>query len=215
MDKIKGAIFDLDGTLLNSLWVWEEIDARFLGARGFDVPPDYSQAIAVMNSRQAAEYTVKRFNLNESPDELMAEWREMSREIYASEIKLKPLATEFLLALKERGIKLGVATSSEKELYMPALMANGVEKLFDVIMDTSTTEDKSSPDIYIKVAKNMGLTPNECVVFEDIPAALISAKSGGFKTVALYDKHSEHATDILKSTADYYAIGYKELMELL
>ncbi|MCH5164035.1 MAG: HAD family phosphatase [Clostridiales bacterium] len=209
MDKIKGAIFDLDGTLFDSLWVWAEIDKRFLGKRGFDVPPDYQQAIAAMGFRLTAEYTIKRFGLDETPEDLMNEWMEMSRDIYAHEIKLKSKAKEFLIELHSKGIKLGVATSSSPDLYIPALKNNGVYELFSVLMDTSETRGKDYPDVYLASAERLSLSPSECVVFEDLPIALKSAKSGGFKTVAIFERDEE------SEFADYVAKGYDELLKLI
>lgn len=208
MEKIKGAIFDLDGTLLDSLWVWKEIDKRFLSKRGIDVPPWYAEAISAMNFRESAIYTVKTFGLDESPEELMREWMDMSHSIYANEIRLKPYAKEFLLMLKDRGVKLGVATSSTEDLYMPTLINNGVSELFSVIADTSTTRSKAFPDVYLSVAERLGVDPKECAVFEDLPVALRSAKSGGFITVAVYDRHTEGAE------ADYNVKGFDELITL-
>ena len=73
--KIKGAIFDLDGTLLDSMWVWNQVDIDFLGKRGFDVPPDYPKAIAAMSFHETAEYTIKRFDLKEKVKDVIAEER--------------------------------------------------------------------------------------------------------------------------------------------
>ena len=73
--EIKGAIFDLDGTLLDSMWVWNQVDIDFLGKRGFDVPPDYPKAIAAMGFHETAEYTIKRFDLKEKVKDVIAEWQ--------------------------------------------------------------------------------------------------------------------------------------------
>lgn len=210
MDKIKGAIFDLDGTLFDSLWVWDEIDKRFLGKRGIEVPPDYSQAISAMGFKMSAEYTVKRFGLDEKPENLMTEWMDMSRDIYANEIKLKHRAKEFLLKLHSKGIKLGIATSSTSDLYMGALKNNGVDGLFSVIQDTTNIRGKDFPDVYLAVARKFNLAPNECVVFEDLPVAIKSAKSGGFKTVAICDKHYDNE---LESIADCCVSGFDEMID--
>lgn len=215
MERIKGAIFDLDGTLFDSLWVWEEIDKRFLSVRGLEVPPDYSKAIGAMGFKETAEYTIRRFGLNETPDRLMNEWMDMARDIYAEEIKLKPQAEEFLLALKNRGIKLAIATSSSADLYVPALKNNGIYDLFSAITDTSETRGKDHPDIYFAAAKKMGLKANECVVFEDLPVALKSAHGGGFTTVAISDKHNISEVEEIKKFAAYYAQGFSDLIGLL
>lgn len=211
MEAIKGAIFDLDGTLFDSLWVWEEIDKRFLHKRGLEVPLGYAEAIGAMNFRLSAEYTIRLFGLDETPEALMKEWMEMAHSIYANEIKLKPLAKEFLLELYRRGVKLGIATSSTQDLYMPALENNEITDLFSVIMDTTETRGKDFPDIYLAVAEKLKLAPSECVVFEDLPLAIKSAKSGGFKTVAVLDKHS----DSIGAHADYRAKGFDELLAMV
>ncbi len=206
MDGIKGAIFDLDGTLFDSLWVWEEIDKRFLSKRGFEVPPDYSETISAMGFRRTAEYTIERFGLSETPDFLMDEWMDMSRDIYAHEVRLKPFAKDYLYKLHSKGVKLGIATSSTADLYMPALKNNGIDKLFSIIMDTSECRSKDFPDIYLAVAEKMRLSPSECVVFEDLPVALKSAAKEGFKTVAVMDKH------YVSSAGDKCIKGFDELL---
>lgn len=212
MNNIKGAIFDLDGTLFDSLWAWEEIDKRFLSKRGHDVPPDYSKAISALSYRDSAVYTIKRFNLSDTPDALMKEWMDMSREMYAIEIKLKKDAKQFLLALKSKGIRLAVATSSTRELYEPALKNNGIYELFDVVVDTTGIRGKDFPDVYLAAAIKMGLGPGESVVFEDLPVAISIAKSAGFRTVGIVDKHFSPA---MKESADFIAKDYSELIKLM
>lgn len=207
--EIDGAIFDIDGTLCDSLWVWKEIDKRFLNRRGFEVPPDYSKAIDAMNFRLTAEYTIERFKLDETPEALMNEWLDMARDIYAHEIGLKTGAKELLLSLKERGVKLGIATSSYEELYIPLLKNNGVFELFSAVMDTTMTRGKAFPDIYLAVADKMGVEPSRCVVFEDIPLGLKSAKEGGFKTVAVYDRFGDYPE--IHSLADKFIMSFDEL----
>lgn len=209
MNNIKGAIFDLDGTLFDSLWVWEEVDRRFLGKRGFEVPPDYSLAISAMSYRETAEYTVKRFGLNEQPEQLMREWLDLAREMYASEVRFKDGAIEFLHALKDRGYKLGIATSSTADLYMPLLKNTGTYPLFCTIMDTSGMRGKEYPDVYLAAAKAMELSPSECAVFEDVETGLKSAKQEGFFAVAIVDKHYSPR---MKEIADFTAASYAQLL---
>ncbi len=206
-DGIKGVIFDLDGTLFDSLWVWEEIDRRFLNKRGYEVPPDYSRAIAAMGFRKTAEYTIERFHLDETPEILMDEWMDMARAVYENEIALKPFAKELLLRLKAEGKKLGIATSSHSDLYMPALKSNGIADCFDVIADTAGYRGKDFPDIYLAVANKMGFSPSECLVFEDLPVALKIASEAGFKTVAVCDRHFTP-----QSRYDYALENFGELL---
>ena len=99
----KGAIFDLDGTLLDSMGVWDQVDVDFLAKRGFEVPDDYMQKVAAMQFRQIAEYTIARFNLSDTPEALMEEWDHMARVMYSTVVEAKPHAREYLAMLKARG----------------------------------------------------------------------------------------------------------------
>ena len=124
--EIKGAIFDLDGTLLDSMWVWNQVDIDFLGKRGFDVPPDYPKAIAAMGFHETAEYTIKRFDLKEKVKDVIAEWDRMAAQMYHERVQIKPYVREVLEWMKQQGIHLGVATASYRTLFEPCLRRNGV-----------------------------------------------------------------------------------------
>jgi len=111
---LKGAIFDLDGTLLDSMWVWAAVDRTFLGARGFAVPEDYVEAISHLGLTAAAEYTIARFGLRETVADISAEWNDLARTAYEEQVALKPHAKEYLLRLKARGMRLAAATAIER-----------------------------------------------------------------------------------------------------
>ena len=115
MIKKKGAIFDMDGTLLDSMWVWRQIDVDFLGRRGFEVPPDYLEMITPMGYCRAAEYTIERFGLNEKPEDLIQEWYGMAAEAYAKKVELKSHAKEYLLELKKAGAEKIYAYATHTE----------------------------------------------------------------------------------------------------
>ena len=118
MKQYKGAIFDLDGTLLDSMRVWDDIDVAFLKKRGLEVPPDYQEAITPLGFLEAARYTIRRFGFPETPEELIQEWHQMAVDAYTYEVELKDGAAEYLRYLKEKGIRMAVATSSSPELYL-------------------------------------------------------------------------------------------------
>lgn len=202
----RGGIFDLDGTLLDSLWIWSDIDRRFLAKRGItDVPHDYMDAVGTLEFRQAAEYTIKRFGFDENPDDIMAEWREMSVGAYTNELDIKVGVRELLHELKSRGAKLAVATSATPDMCLPALKRNGIAELFEGVVTTyEIGKGKSSPDVYLAAARLLGLEPCDCAVYEDNMSALLTAKNAGFYTVGVYDKYTENNIDELMKHADAY-----------
>ena len=134
--KIEGVIFDLDGTLLDSTWVWSQIDTDFLKKRGFEVPKDYSTAIMAMGFEEVAKYTIKRFLLQETKEDVMAEWDAMARDAYAHDVKLKKGVKELLLWLKKQDIKMAVATSNSASLFEPCLKNLGIYDWFHSFTET-------------------------------------------------------------------------------
>lgn len=208
-----GCIFDLDGTLLDSLWVWDEVDTVFLTRRGLPVTPDYGQAIAHLGFADAARYTIDRFGLDETPEQLMQEWYDLARAAYRDRVPLKPHAEEFLRKLCAQGVHISAATSSEPELVLPCLDRLGITGLFDNITTIHEVNgDKSSPDIYLLAAERMQVAPNQCAVFEDILRGIQSAKSAGFYTVAVQEAASALDQDAIRQTADRYILSFSELL---
>lgn len=132
MLNAKGSIFDLDGTILDSMGMWMDIDIRFLREHGIRATEDYSQAVKTMGYRGAAEYTVARYGLSLSPEEVIARWSEMADAAYASEIRLKSGAIDYLRCLREAGQKLAVATALGFSSVESALSNNRILDLFDV-----------------------------------------------------------------------------------
>lgn len=210
--KIKGAIFDLDGTLLDSMWVWERIDEEFLGARGFAVPPDYQRVIAGLGFRETAEYTIERFHLDERPDDIIHEWNRMAEKMYHEAVGIKSDVRETLEYLKQQGIRLGVATASYGSLFKECLKRNKVYDFFEAFTETKEVErGKGFPDVYIKAAEKIGCRPEECIVFEDVHKAILAAQAGGFYTIGVYDKKSEDSWEEITRDSDLAIKGFKEL----
>jgi len=199
-----GAIFDLDGTLLDSMGVWADIDKEFLGRRGFSVPPDYMEAITPLGFRGTALYTIDRFGLSDTPEGLMEEWSTMAKEKYAHEVMLKPGARELLQALYDAGVFLAVVTASSRELFLPCLERNGIAGYFSLILTTDGTGlGKNAPEIWNLAAEKMGLPPEKVIVFDDAAASILGAKEAGLQTVGVYDPLSR-GQDVLKKEADLY-----------
>ena len=215
LKNIEGAVFDLDGTLLDSSWVWEKVDEKFLGDRGFQVPDDYVDEISPLGAERAAVYTIERFGLNEDKDDIVREWIEMAKKEYATEVVCKPYAKEFLEELHKLNIKMAVATSSDRELFMKTLEREGILKYFQKIVTVDEVErGKGYPDIYEEAARRIKVNPHKCLVFEDILAGVTGASLGEFNVVAVFDEKSKHNWEKIKSISKYSINDYKELITL-
>lgn len=211
----QGAVFDLDGTLLDSMYVWPEVDQRFFAKRGLEVPEGYVKEISPMGFDKAADYTISRFHLKEAPEAVKREWMDMVREAYHNSVQLKPCVKEYLRWLYEQGIRIAAATSSHLELMAPCLERNGVYSLFSNITVTDEVpRGKGFPDVYQKAAKKLGLNACECVVYEDLLAGIQGAKAGGFITVGVYDESAASDAVAIRNEADYYIRHFGELLSL-
>ena len=189
----KAAIFDLDGTLLDSMGVWDQVDIDFLAKRGIEVPADYMGKVAAMQFRQIAEYTIARFGLPDTPEALMQEWDDMVRVAYSTVVEAKPHAVEYLSYLKRSGAKLAVATSLPPALREPAMKHVGIFDYFDQIVsvDDANNVGKDRPDVFLLAAGRLGVVPEQCTVFEDLLVAMRSAKSVGMRVWAIHDDSSD------------------------
>ena len=207
--KFKGAIFDLDGTILDSSNIWKMVDSKFFGMHEMSVPSDYLENISAMNIFDIARYTIKRFNFNYEVNELVDLWNSMAKKEYEENVLVKPYVKEYLLKLKSEGVKLGIATALDSFLYEPCLKRNGIFDIFDDHRSLSTMKNgKDSPDIYLDVASKLGVKPEECMVFEDIYKACRSAKSANFYVVGVNDSNNEN----IKKYTDKYIYSFKELL---
>lgn len=211
--QLKGAIFDLDGTLLDSMHVWSDIDIEFLHKRGFSVPEGYSEALAPLSFRQTAEYTIQYFQLDETPEAIMHEWNQMAIDAYSHQVQMKPHAKEYLQYLKEKGVRLGVCTALSKKLYVPALQNHGIFDWFDAIVSTDdVNKGKSYPEPYLLTATRLGLNPQDCMVFEDIPAGVNGALLAHMQVCGVYDEASKNSVEQMKTLAHHFIYDFGELL---
>ena len=211
MAVIKGAIFDLDGVLLDSMGIWDDVDRAFFHAHGMEMPQDYVEKLNSMSFSEGAEYTRRLMGGLLTVDEITAEWQDLSVKLYAEDVHLKPGAAKFLESLSLSGIAISAATDLGEELAIPALKNNGIDHFFSFISTTKAAgKDKKSPDVYLKAAMAMSLRPSECIVFEDILRGIRTASSAGFMTAAIYDGSSDKDWPSLKKEADAAAESFMD-----
>ncbi len=214
LNNIKGVIFDLDGTLVDSMGVWAKIDVDYLNNLGYDVPPNLKEEITHLSFNEVAKYFRNRFNIEDSEEKIMETWHNMAYKEYEKNIKLKPGAKEFLKSLKDSKIKIGLATSNSYPLLEVSLKSNDIFDLFDSITITNeVSRGKNFPDVYLLAAERLGLEPSECAVFEDILPAIKGALSAGMKVFAVEDYTvSTEEREEIKKYAHEYIENYNQLL---
>jgi len=210
---IKAVIFDVDGTLIDSMWIWKQVDIEFLGKRGIPLPERLQMEIEGMSYSETAVYFKERFNLPESLEEIKEEWRLMAEDYYKWHIQLKSGAKDFLKLLYDKGLTLGIATSNSRELVDCMLANHGIRKYFSNIRTSCEVEKgKPYPDVYLKVAEDMGIDPCRCLVFEDTLSGVMAAKSAGMRVFAMADEISLESKDKLIELAEGYIHSFNEVM---
>lgn len=198
------AIFDLDGTLLDSMYVWHHIDDVYFARRGMKTPPDYGRALAGLSYRESAEYTKARFGFPEPWEEIVQEWTNLAREEYAERVPLKKGAREYLTFLKAAGVKLAVATALPEYLYRPCLEHLGVLDMFEALCSTDETggRGKKNGEVFLLAASRLGMEPERCAVFEDTLEGLRGAKKAGMLAYCSKDASNSHAHPEIEAFAD-------------
>lgn len=213
-ENIKYAVFDLDGTLFDSMWLWKKIDYDYLSKRGIQVPNDYMKSINHMSIMDTALYSIARFGLKDSPEQLIAEWLDMAKEAYRDKINLKENVIEFLKKLKAQNVGMSVATSLSLELALPALERNGILSFFDNVVNSEQVKrGKGFPDIYLKAISHTQFETKDCVVFEDILQGVKGAKAGGFYVCGVYDEESKSDLQDIKNKADIFVYNFGEFLK--
>lgn len=214
LQNIDAVIFDLDGSLVDSMWMWHEIDIEYLGRYQLEVPEDLPQQIEGFSFSETAHYFKNRFRLPDSIEQIKRTWNEMAWDKYMHEVPLKPGAEEFLKQCRQRGIKLGIATSNSRELVTNVADTHGLHDYFSCIMTgCDVGKGKPAPDIYLAVAKQLQVLPQRCLVFEDIIPGIMAGKAAGMTVCAVEDAYSLDQTCEKKALADHYIRDFYELLE--
>lgn len=201
----KGAIFDVDGTLLDSMPIWEDAGARFLAGLGIRAQENLGDIMFRMSLDEGAAYLKNAYGLDMSEEEVKAGVLGVIRDFYVSQVQPKAGVREFLKELSSRNIPMYIATSSNREHIRAAFERLGLYEYFDgMITCEEAGAGKSKPTIFLLAAQRMGLAPQDIFVFEDVIHAVRSAGSAGFVTVGVYDKASEPDNEAMRAESSIY-----------
>lgn len=188
LSAVRGVILDLDGTLLDSMPLWHEIDLKFLTENGITPPENISDIVGKMSIMEWAEYFIREFSMPHTPEQVIRRIEEMAEAAYRESIPLKAHVTAFLDALDARGIPYGVATATYRNSAWAALRRLGLaERMQFVLTGEDVTEGKTSPEIYLLAAQKLGTAPGETLVVEDALHCVKTASAAGFLTAGVYD----------------------------
>lgn len=209
VDNSKAIIFDLDGTLIDSMNVWSDIDKEFFKMHDLPFEKDYQKEIGHKGLKEIAAYTKTRYNLKESEDEIVTIWLDMAKEAYAYKVPLKEGVKSFLEYLQSKNIKMGIATSNSLELTELVLKHHDIYKYFSKVVTVNELKtNKGSPDIYLHISDSFGLVPSECIVFEDLLTGIKTAKKAGYKVVGVKEISSLDKEKEIREIADLYISNY-------
>ena len=213
LNDIKAAIFDLDGTLVDSMWVWAQIDIDYLNEKGYSMPENLRSDIVHLSFSQTAIYFKEKFNLDDSIEKISKDWHDMAFNHYSNNVKLKLGVKDFLNNLKSLKIKIALATSNSIPLLEACLKNNGIYDYFDSITTTDEVSNgKDCPDVYLLAADKLGINPKDCLVFEDILPAIQGAKAANMKVIAVKDDECLDSKEDLLKYADKYIHSFEELL---
>ncbi len=203
---IRGAIFDMDGTLTASMHIWATIGSSFLKSIGKEPAADLDRRFTSMSVYEAVGFMQEEYNIEGSRDEITDAIDKTVEGKYRDEVILKPGVCEFLEYLKNKNIPMCVATATDEHIASETLCRLGVRDYFKGILTSRMVGvGKDHPDIFLACAKLLGTEPHETAVFEDSVVAIRTAKKAGFFTAALYDDSFAYAWDEIKQTADMHA----------
>ena len=211
--RLKYAIFDLDGTVLDSLPIWDNLGVDMLRSQGYDPDPALGKQLKIMTMTDGAQLCKDLFHMPQSIEEIAALVEDQAKLAYNTVIGPKPGAENFLKRLKEAGIPMYIATNTRRDLVEDGLRRNGLLSYFEGIITCPEVGQgkKEGPAVYEEALRLLGGTKENTVIFEDALHPIRTAKKAGFRIAAIYDTSSEGEHEEIKALSDFYFHHYDEI----
>ena len=206
-------IFDMDGTLTDSNGIWRDVDVAFLAKRGLPYTREYAEGVAHTIFPLAAVFTKKYAHLEKSTEEIMAEWLEMAGDVYAEDVPVKPGVREYLNRCRREGQRMALLTSSVPQHCRAALTHLKLTDYFERVFFANELQmEKKNPEIFLHVARELGVETKDCLFFDDSVAACRAAKKAGMQVIGVHDPFFEHTEEEMRQVCDRYIMGFNDLL---
>ena len=214
--RLRCAIFDMDGTLLNSMHIWHGLGDRTVRALGYEPDPDLYDHLKSLTTPDGARYCKERYHMTQSVDEIVAITEAQVEDFYRNQVQAKPGVLPFLTLLKMEGVDMYVATNTARYLVQAALRHAGIDSFFRGVLTCAEAGagKAESPVVYEKAMRRMGGNKQNTVIFEDALHAIQTAKAAGFRVCAVYDPSAEDEQAEIRALADTYIRSFEELTEI-
>lgn len=208
---IRGVIFDVDGVLLNSMPVWENLGEIYLERLGIEAEKGLGETLFAMSLEEGADYLIENYGLKQTPGEIIAGLNREVQDFYGRKVPLKEGVRGYLQEFRDRKIPMAIATSGDRANAETALKRLKVLSYFRAVFTCSEIgSSKSHPDIYYAAALQLDADPSDTWVFEDALHAIRTAKKAGFRTAGVYDRASGRDLAQIRDTADIYLPEFKD-----
>ena len=213
--RLQSAIFDMDGTLLDSMPTWRELGPSFLKERGILVTPEQLHILRTMTDHEVIPYLQETCGLEMTTEQIMDEIIRRMEDFYTHRVRPKPGLEKFLSILKMEGVWMYVATATHRRLAEKALKTAGIDHYFRGIVTSADagTHKSESADIYEMAMRRLQSNKRDTVVFEDALHAIRTAKAAGFRVAGVYEATAEQDQPEIQRLCDYYIRSYEELVQ--
>ncbi len=213
--RLQSAIFDMDGTLLDSMHIWQDVGPKALRSIGIEPSPDLGARLMLMTFRDGAALCKEEYHLSQSVEEIMEMTKALVRDFYENQVQPKPGVVKFLSLLKMEGVWMYIATNTDRDLVEAALRHTGLEGFFRGVLTCAEVGagKKDSPEIYERAMRRLQSNKKDTVVFEDALHAVQTAKAAGFRVCGVYDPSAEADQEAIRSLSDYYIRSFEEMFE--